>query len=185
MSRYFPQAAYAEDQPLAHTILTAHVLTRGAQVGAGVGLGIAGIRAAVASRSSSEAATATTVVLTRPSLTGRMLRGAGVGTLSAMALMSLALAGRMRGRDEIEWKDRAWRLLANQGQLECDDWTYGGAAAGLAAVALRPSLRSLGWRAVVGGAGAGSVVGLIGYMGWRYGVQGGKWPKDTNEAAVV
>jgi len=38
--------------------------------------------------------------------------------------------------------------------------------------------RALGWRGVVGGAGAGSVLGMLGYMGWRYGVKGGKFEEE-------
>ncbi|CAH0017670.1 unnamed protein product, partial [Clonostachys rhizophaga] len=37
MSRFFPHPPYAEDQPLHHTILTTHVLTRGFTAGAIVG----------------------------------------------------------------------------------------------------------------------------------------------------
>ena len=79
---------------------------------------------------------------------------------------------QMRGKEEIEWRDRSWRLLENQGQMECDDWTYPAMAAGGLAAATRKHV--LGWKGVVGGVGAGSVIGMVGYMGWRYGVQGGK-----------
>lgn len=78
----------------------------------------------------------------------------------------------MWGREEIEWQDRSWRLLENKGQLETDDWTYGGMLAGLAATALLR--RPVGWAAALGSVGAGSVAGTLGYMGWRYGVHGGK-----------
>jgi hypothetical protein len=48
MSRFFPHAAYAEDQPLAKTILTTHVLTRAFQAGSlggtGVGLSLLTLR---------------------------------------------------------------------------------------------------------------------------------------------
>ena len=96
-------------------------------------------------------------------------------------MMSVALAGRMRGRAEIEWQDRAWRLLENQGQLECDDWTYAGMAAGtLGAVLARPPTVSLA-RGLVGGAGLGSFAGFVGYMAWRYGVHGGRFPEPKPE----
>jgi len=78
---------------------------------------------------------------------------------------------RMRGREEIEWQDRAWRLLENKGQVECDDWTYPGMALGLAVAASKG--KSLGWRGLAGGAGLGGLVGMVGYMGWRYGVKRG------------
>jgi hypothetical protein len=87
---------------------------------------------------------------------------------------------RMRGREEIEWKDRAWRLLENKGQVECDDWTYPGMALGFAAVLTNASGKALGWRGAVGGAGLGSLVGMIGYLGWRYGVKGGKFEEKES-----
>ena len=81
---------------------------------------------------------------------------------------------RMRGKEEIEWQDRSWRLLENKGQLRCDDWTYPGMAVGLAAVVGSGGGRALGWRGIVGGAGVGSVVGMLGYMGSTYGAKVGK-----------
>jgi hypothetical protein len=81
----------------------------------------------------------------------------------------------MWGREDIEWQERSWRLLANKGQVECDDWTYSGMAIGLLGGL---SQRGLGWRGVVGGVGAGSVLGMVGYMGWRYGVKGGKFDEE-------
>jgi len=83
----------------------------------------------------------------------------------------------MWGREEIEWKDRSWRLLENKGQVETDDWTYGGMAVGLAATALLK--RPVGWATTVGSIGTGSVAGTLGYMGWRYGIHGGKFEEDT------
>lgn len=37
--------------------------------------------------------------------------GVGLGIAATM--------GRMWGREEIEWQERSWRLLANKGQVEC------------------------------------------------------------------
>lgn len=82
----------------------------------------------------------------------------------------------MRGKEEIEWSDRSWRLLENKGQLECDDWTYAGMAAG--AVATVGTGSSAGWKAAAGKVGAGGVLGMVGYMAWRYGVKGGKWEEE-------
>jgi len=84
----------------------------------------------------------------------------------------------MWGREEIEWQDRSWRLLHNQGQVECDDWTYGGMALGLAAVAARG--RGLELKSVVGVVGSGSILGMLGYLGWRYGVRGGKFDDERS-----
>ena len=84
---------------------------------------------------------------------------------------------RMWGREDIEWKDRSWRLLENRGQVECDDWTYGGMLAG-AATAVMGGGAAQGWRGVAGRVGLGSIIGMGGYMGWRYGVKGGKWEEE-------
>jgi len=83
----------------------------------------------------------------------------------------------MWGREEIEWKDRSWRLLENKGQVECDDWTYPAMLLGGATAAAK--WNGLGWRGAAAGVGMGSVLGMMGYMGWRYGVKGGKF-EDEN-----
>lgn len=164
MSRYFPHPAYAEDQPLARTILTTHVETRAITTGTILGAGVLGTRE-VFQRLRKTA----TPTVPRPQA---YLRAAGKGTAWTLGIVSIGLVGRMWGREEIEWQDRSWRLLENKGQLETDDWTYGGMLAGLAATALLR--RPVGWAAALGSVGAGSVAGTLGYMGWRYGVHGGK-----------
>ncbi|TGJ79608.1 hypothetical protein E0Z10_g9146 [Xylaria hypoxylon] len=164
MSRYFPHPAYAEDQPLARTILITHVGTRAITTGTIIGAGIFGTREAL--RRLRKAAAPSTVTASRSQL---YLRVAGHSTLWTIGIVSLGLAGRMWGREEIEWQDRSWRLMENEAQLQTDDWTYGGMVAGLAATALFK--RPVGWVAAVGSVGAGSVAGTLGYLGWRYGLQ--------------
>jgi len=168
MSRLWPHPPYAEDQPYHHLILTTHVLTRAVQSGSFVGASIG----------------ATTFTLRHfnilkprpsiipPTLPTTVLRSTGLGALFGFTFLCIGLPMQMRGKEEIEWRDRSWRLLENQGQMECDDWTYPAMAAGGLAAATRKHV--LGWKGVVGGVGAGSVIGMVGYMGWRYGVQGGK-----------
>ncbi|KAJ6438405.1 hypothetical protein O9K51_08997 [Purpureocillium lavendulum] len=178
MSRLFPHTAYAEDQPLAHVILTTHVLTRGVTAGTLVGVGVATLRHAVPAlrpRAASAAA------LARP-LRAKALLGASSGALAGVALLAVALAGRMRGREPVEWQDRAWRLLENEGQLETDDWTYAGMGLAAGTAVATGQVRVLGWRALVGAMGLGSVGGMVGYMAWRYGLNGGRFPdKKTAE----
>ncbi|KAI0550839.1 hypothetical protein F4679DRAFT_194967 [Xylaria curta] len=171
MSRYFPHPAYAEDQPLARTILITHVETRAVTTGTIIGAGILGVREAL-QRFRKTTTPPSTPITPRSQL---YLRAAGVSTLWTVGIVSLGLVGRMWGREEIEWKDRSWRLMENKGQLETDDWTYGGMVAGLAATVLLK--RPVGWATIVGSVGAGSVAGMVGYMGWRYGVYGGKHPE--------
>ncbi|KAI1117273.1 hypothetical protein F5Y14DRAFT_377058 [Nemania sp. NC0429] len=172
MSRYFPHTAYAEDQPLAKTILTTHVETRAITTGTIIGAGIFATREAIQRLRKTATPSPAGVVVPRSQL---LLQAAGRSTLWTIGIVSIGLAGRMWGREEIEWKDRSWRLMENQGQLETDDWTYGGMAAGLAATALLK--RPVGLVAALGSVGTGSVAGTLGYMAWRYGIHGGKRPE--------
>jgi hypothetical protein len=155
MSHFFPKATYAEDQPLATTILATHVLFRGFQTGAALGpLG----RAALSLR------TKTPLILTS------LLRAAGTGGIVGTGILSVMLIGRMWGREEIEWKDRSWRLLNHKGQVAVDDWSQVGGVIGAGLGATRVGV--LGWRVVVGAAGVGSLAGVVGCLG--YGLVKGK-----------
>ncbi|KAH8908319.1 hypothetical protein BR93DRAFT_966396 [Coniochaeta sp. PMI_546] len=158
MSRLFPHPDYAEDQPFGHTILALHALSRGFALGAGAGSAIHLVRR-----------------LVRPgSPTPSLLASSGTGALVGTGLLALGLLGRMRGREEIEWKDRSWRLLWNRGQKEVDDWLVAGAVLGAAGVVVaRRELRGLGARAVIGGMGLGGLAGMLGQSAWRYGIRGG------------
>lgn len=92
--------------------------------------------------------------------------------------MAVMLPGYMRGKKTVEWQDRSWRLLANEGQVEVDSWSLGGAAVGVTALLQRRwrdgGVGRVAWKHVVGRAGVGSMVGVVGYMGWRYGVMKGQ-----------
>ena len=165
-SAYFPHAAYAEDQPLSHLILATHVLSRGFQTGALLGPLIGTVRNVYNRR-------------TIPS-GSVLLRSSGYGGAVGVALMVVGLGARMWGREKIEWQDRSWRLLENKGQIECDTFSAEGAVAGAGLVAWRTGMQA-GWRMLLGGAGAGGLVGVVGYMGWRYGINGGQW----GDAAVA
>lgn len=166
MSRYFPHSAYAEDQPLGHTILTVHVATRAVTLGSILGIGFTSAFSLFGKAS------------TEP-FGKRLLRSSANNILITLGITGLGLAGRMYGREKIEWQDRSWRLLENRGQVETDDWVYAGMGVGtVAALALRPGA---GWRGVVGAAGLGSVGGMAGFMVWRYGINGGKFPVEKTK----
>lgn len=168
MSRFFPHTAYEEDQPLGRTILTTHVYYRGFQTGAFVGLATGSILSLLQLRRP---------LAHRAAWIPLALRSTGYGAAIGTALMVPALASRMYGREEIEWKGRSWRLLENEGQKEVDDWSFLGTVVGAVAAArqmvaheaLRPRVAR-----GVGGAGTGSLAGVVGYMGWRYVLHGGK-----------
>ncbi|KAM3476116.1 hypothetical protein MY8738_007106 [Beauveria namnaoensis] len=191
MSRYFLHTAYAEDQPLARTILTTHVATRAVTLGTLLGVAATSARTVIPA-------------LRRPKVqqqqqqpfAARLLRSCAGSILATLGVAGVGLVVRMWGRDDIEWRDRSWRLLESKGQLETDDWTYGGMGAAAATSALvivkakaktgagggarkktPPPVLVLGWRGLVGAAGLGSVGGMMGYLGWRYGVNGGKFPE--------
>lgn len=181
MSRYFPHAPYAEDQPLARTILTTHVATRAVTMGTLIGVGINGVRTVIPALRPT-----TTTTLAQPPFAARLLRSCASSIVVTLGVTGVALVGRMWGREAIEWQDRSWRLMENRGQLETDDWTYGGMGAATAAALVvmaragggetgKPAVAVVGWRGVVGAAGLGSVGGMMGYLGWRYAVNGGKF----------
>ena len=172
MSRFWPHAPYAEDQPYSHPILYTHVLTRAVQTGTVVGTAIgtslflirrAGVLKPLAVPST---------------LAATLLRSAGVGSVVGLGVLSVGLPIRMRSQEEIQWKDRSWRLLENKNQVEVDDWTYPGMALGLASAA---AAREVGWRGLMGRVGVGSMLGALGYVGWRYGVKGGKREGDDTK----
>jgi hypothetical protein len=68
----------------------------------------------------------------------------------------------MRGKKEVEWQDRAWRILGNKGEMKTDWATVGGMGAGAIAgvVAARRGVVPISvGTAVIGGVGAGSGIG--------------------------
>ena len=171
MNHLIPHPAYAEEQPYYRTILASHVLFRGFQAGSILG-GVVGPITYVARRAG------------RPVFLPLFLRTTGVGAVLGTASMAVALPLRMWGREEIEWRDRSWRLLENRGQNEVDQWSLAGAGlGGLMAPWLTrrggmiTSSRLARWTMGLGCTGVGSVLGVAGYLGWRCGVRKGKWPE--------
>lgn len=149
MSSLLPHPPYAEDQPLAHTILTTHVLLRGFQTGAIIGPLVGSTRYILLQRLQRSTLSPPTPPPQAKFLPA-IVRTTGSSSLVFTGILVLALVGRMQGREEIEWKDRSWRLLENRGQLEVD---------GFAGV----------------GMGVGGVVGALGRGGGlRWGL-GGWW----------
>ncbi|KAN0071486.1 hypothetical protein V8E54_010082 [Elaphomyces granulatus] len=169
MSRFFPHTPYAEDQPLYHTILSTHVLHRGFQTGAALGILYGGVAPVV---SAIRAFSAAPLIAQWPVIQ----RTVGVGSAVGTGALAVALAMRMAGRSEIEWKDRSWRLMENQGQLAVDDWSLGGAVLALTYSFLtltysslrKKNLKQLGWKTVLGRAGIGSTAGMVGYFVSKY-----------------
>lgn len=160
---------------MSHTILTSHVLYRGFQTGAVLGhsLKLARSLFTKSGKLSGEPILAST------------LRSAGIGAVAGTALMVPGLYMRMRGREEIEWKDRSWRLLEHEGQKAVDDCSIVGTAVG-SVVGARQLVSHEAARVkalkVIGGAGVGSIAGVVVYLGWYYGVMRGE---HLNKRLVV
>lgn len=168
MSRFLPHPPYAEDQPGARAILTSHVWARGWITGAIIGAGITTARQLVPRTRT-------------PDFGSRLVLSAARGGIWTTPLIMAALYGRMRGREMIEWQDRSWRLLENRGQVETDSWTLAGTALGpVVWTAMGAGKGLTGRRFVMGIVGAGSLGGIggtVGYLVWRYGIGGGKFPE--------
>lgn len=72
--------------------------------------------------------------------------------------------GRMSGKEEIEWQDRAWRIQENKGEVDTDWWVLGGGSVGAVGGGLLAARRGqipvgVG-KAVLGGAGLGMATGF-------------------------
>ncbi|KAM3086443.1 hypothetical protein ACMFMF_000393 [Clarireedia jacksonii] len=170
MSRFWPHTAYEEDQPYGKSILWTHILTRAPPTAAVLG-GAITVSSLTLRKLNIFAPKA------RPSsFTTTLLRSIGVSTVYTTGLLAIATAVRMYGREEIEWQERSWRLLESKGQVECDDFMCGGMALGL----LGGVGKKLPWQVRLGGLGAGGFIGVMTYMGWRYGVKKGKWESETD-----
>ncbi|KAH7116880.1 hypothetical protein B0J11DRAFT_443168 [Dendryphion nanum] len=156
MTSLFLHPPYAEDQPSSHAILYLHI-TRATAMTAS----FASLISAPTSLFVSRYRYSTPMNLTN--LTPRLLTHASRGLAIGTALGIAMTWSRMRGRDEIEWQDRAWRLLENGGEKETDWWVLGGAATG-AVVGLAGVMRGkipvgVG-KSILGGAGVGMGVGV-------------------------
>ena len=171
----FPHTTYAEDQPLSKTILYYHVLLRAIPTGATLAIPSTLIRH---------------FILRRPhplSLPYRLLSSSFYGVTAAVGISALATVGRMWGRDEIEWKDRSWRLLENRRQNEVDGWSLGALVVGGAGgwfLGMRKGAKLGVGRTMVGGAGLASVAATGLYMVNRYGINGGMYPDERKEIGV-
>lgn len=177
MSHLWPHTPYAEDQPHHTAILTIHVLYRGFQTGAVIGPLVGSLRYALSARR-------TTASSTIP-FSHVLLRSTGTGALWGVGILSVSLPVRMWGREEIEWRDRAWRLLENKGQVEVDGWGLAGMGLGAVGGLLLRRKGVRGWRVGVGAVGMGSTAGVLGYMVWRHGVKGGKWEEAVPDIEGV
>ena len=160
MTSYFPHTTYAEDQPNAHAILYLHVARAAAMSGSFLSL-----FSATASLLVSKYRRPTPI--TMPTLASRLLTHSGRGLLIGSVLGVAMTYGRMFGKEEIEWQDRAWRLQENKGEEDTDVVTFEAAAAGAVLAGLAASRGRLGAISATGGAVGGAGLGMasgVGYM---------------------
>jgi hypothetical protein len=154
MDSIFPQAAYAEDQRNSRSILYLHVMRASAMSFTFFSL----FRFPFALARAQYQKTPINMSV----LVARTLQSSGRAFVLGSAAGALATWGRMRGKEEVEWQDRAWRILGNKGEMKTDLVTVGGMGAGAVAgvVAARRGVvpASVG-AAVLGGAGAGAGIG--------------------------
>lgn len=158
MTSLFPHPQYAEDQPYARSILYLHVMRASAMSFSFFSLFQFPI-SVVAARSRKSPVDYNVVL-------SRTLKTSGRGLVLGTAAGAVMTWGRMRGRQEVEWKDRSWRILENDGEVKTD-WVTLGAAAGGAVGALFAARTgtlplSMG-NAMLGGAGVG-MAGGVPYM---------------------
>ncbi|KAF3045257.1 hypothetical protein E8E11_000380 [Didymella keratinophila] len=160
MTSLFPHPQYAEDQPSAHAILYLQVLRASAMTFSFLSLPHTGI-SILSSQVQHQPITVNTVLSKNLSNSGRSL------ILGAVAGVAMTW-GRMRGKSEVEWQDRSWRLLENKGEIYTDWETIGatgvGALAGVAA-ARRGVVPLSAGRAALGGAGFGLGSGVLFVVG--------------------
>jgi hypothetical protein len=155
MTSLFPHPPYAEDQPYARSILYLHVMRASAMSFSFFSL--------LQFPISILAARSHKTPLDYGIIISRTLKTAGRGLVLGTAAGAIMTWGRMRGREEIEWKDRSWRVLENEGEVKTDWVTLGAAGGGaVGAVIAARSGRipvSVG-NAILGGAGVGMSTGV-------------------------
>jgi len=160
MTSLFPHPQYAENQPSAHAILYLHVLRASAMTFSFLSLPYTGI-SILRSRVQHQPITMNTVLSRSLSNSGR---GLILGAVAGVAMTW----GHMKGKSEVEWQDRSWRLLENKGEVDTDWETIGatgvGALAGVAA-ARRGVVPLSAGRAALGGAGLGLGSGVLFMVG--------------------
>jgi hypothetical protein len=155
MTSLFPHPVHAEDQPYARSILYLHVIRASAMSFSFFAL--ARFPASLIAARYSKTPIDYSVIL------ARTLKTTGRGLVLGTVVGAVMTWGRMRGREEIEWKDRSWRVLENNGEVQTD-WVALGSASGGAVAALmaarRGRIRMPVGGAVLGGTGVGMAAGV-------------------------
>ncbi|KAJ3330758.1 hypothetical protein HDU76_004931 [Blyttiomyces sp. JEL0837] len=148
MDKVFKLANYTEDQQNSHLVLHSHVAAR--------------------SINATTTLTSTGVVIGKLLAKKKWPLGAGLlrantyAVIAALAIGPIMTEARMSGKSEIEWQDRAWRILQNQNQLKVDELEVYGAGIGALTGGLLMRYKGVGLvTRTVGGAGLGIALSLI------------------------
>ncbi|KAH7074941.1 hypothetical protein BKA63DRAFT_514030 [Paraphoma chrysanthemicola] len=155
MTSLFPHTAYAEDQPNGHAILYLHVMRASAMSFSFISF----FRFPVSLLN----ARYRKLPIDMRAITARTLQSSGHALVIGSVAGALMTWGRMRGKEEIEYQDRAWRILENKGEGKTDWAVMGGAGAGAIAgllAARRGVIPVSVGSAVLGGMGAGASIGV-------------------------
>lgn len=178
MDKLFPHPEYPEDQPHSKIILTIHVLRSGLTAGSILSV-LSGTLTTLYKEPSA---------LLSSQHGNRLLVHASRGGVAGFILSGVMLTAMMRGKEDIEWKDRAWLLLDSEGQCEFDKWVVaGGVIGGLgamtlgkgrtgasaaAAISKKPTIIVKPLEAIMGSICLGTASGAASCIAWRIGVHG-------------
>lgn len=159
ISMMFPIAEFAEDQQFPRIILYTHVAHRMANLSAGIAVISTG--AHLAYRKIRPPTDPMKYAILQQSFTKSLVSASYKSMLIGPTIGAIATTLLMRNKTLIEWQDRSWRLLANNGQNLTDKWSLGGMVIGgaLGTVVSRKFKISLP-KAVAGSAGLGCLAGL-------------------------
>ncbi|XP_037051056.1 uncharacterized protein LOC119084993 [Bradysia coprophila] len=159
ISQLFPMAELAEDQQFPRLILYTHVVHRMVNFSAGIAVISTGAR--LAYRKLRPPSDPTKYAILQQSFAKSLVSASSKSLLIAPAVGVIATTLVMRNKSLIEWQDRSWRLLANNGQNLTDKWSIGGMVLGgvVGTVVSRRYKISLP-KAVAGSAGLGCLAGL-------------------------
>lgn len=152
-------AEFAEDQQFPRLILYSHVVHR--MVNFSAGIAVISTGAHLAYRKLRPPSDPTKYAILQQPFAKSLVSASSKSVLIAPVLGVIATTLVMRNKTLIEWQDRSWRLLANNGQNLTDKWSIGGIVLGgaLGTLVSRRYKVSLP-KAVAGSASLGCLAGL-------------------------
>ena len=111
MDRFYPHSELPEDQKYSKVILYSHLAHKGLQVGSIIG-GLSGLFSYFVTKAGKASG-----------LSRSFSKFSNIGALSGPIIISGVGYLQMRGKEKIEWQDRAWRLQRNEKLSTVDAFT--------------------------------------------------------------